>query len=181
MGTITFTGGSAAQQQAVRSVHSSLSTALPLAITAANAGGSGFAGWFGNTASATKSAVAAALQASLDNLSQQDFSYDLTVTLPTLLHVPVCLLFVNVDTSGVDVQLWDGFWSTYYLEAPAGASELAAGIGHELLVTFNPTVIDLVGVDGPQAAKALAVVDPVSAARCAVNITGYLTQFLSGS
>jgi hypothetical protein len=181
VGTITFSGGSQDQQQAIRTAHSSLTTALPQAITAANAGGSGFAAWFGSTGSDAKTAVAGALQTSLNNLGQQNFAYDLTVTLPTLLHAPVCLLFVNVAASGVTTQLWDGFWSTYYLDAPAGATELALSIGHELLVSFNPQVVDMLGVDNPQAASALADADPAAAARCPANFTGFLSQFLPGT
>ncbi len=178
MGTMTFTGGNAAQQQAIRTAHASLATALPLAVTAASAGGSDFAGWFGSTGAGQKAAVASVLQACADSLSQ-NFTYDLTASLPTLLHAPVCLQFVNADASGVTAELWDGFWPTYYLDAAAGAAELALSIGHELVVSFNPGVTDLLGVEDPESARALAAVDPDAAARCAANFTGFLSAFLT--
>ncbi len=178
MGTITFTGGSPGQRQAIQAAHSSLATALTGAITAANQGTGSFSGWFGTTGTSQKTAVAAVLHTSQDNLGAQDFSYDLTASLPALLHAPVCVLFANVDASGVSALLWDGLWPTYYLDQQAGSVELALSIAHELLVSFSPGVIDLFGVDGPAAARDLAAVDPAAAARCAASFTGFVTQFL---
>jgi hypothetical protein len=179
MGTITFTGGNATQQQAIRTAHGSLATALPLAISAAGTG-TGFTGWFGTSGTSQQAAVATVLQACAGNLSQ-NFSYDLTASLPALLHPAVCVLFVNADSSGVTALMWDGFWPTYYLDAPAGSAELALSICHELVVSFNADVTDLLDVDSPEAARALAAVDAAAAARCAANFTGFLSQFLPGT
>lgn len=179
MGTITFNGASAAQQQAIIGAHDSLSTGLPPAITAARAGTDGFADWFGNADPDQTDAVAAAFRACADSLGQQDFSYDLASPLPILLHPRVFVMFVNVDDSGnVDAQVWANFWPTYYLDPAAGAGELTLGIFHEVAVSFNAEVIDFVGVGDAQAARALAAVDPAAAAHCAANLAGYLAQFV---
>jgi len=180
MGTITVTGGTPAQQQAISAAHGALSAALPRAVTAAGQGTGGFAGWFGDASAGRRSAVAAAYQAGGDNLGSQDFGYDLTAALPVLLHAPVCVLFANVDSAGVTARLWDSFWPAYYLDARAGSADLALGIAHELLVSFDAGVIDLLGIDDAWAARELAAADPAAAVRCAANYTGFLAQFLSG-
>jgi hypothetical protein len=178
VGTITFTGGSAAQQQAITAVHARLTAGLPPAVTAAGAGSGDFATWFGNTQSAQTDAVVAAFQGCEGGLTQ-DFSYDLTTSLPMLLQRRICVLFGNFAESLVSAQLWDGFWSTYYLDQPAGSNELSLGIFHELAVTFNPSVVDILWVDSTAAALSLATVDPAAAAHCPANLAGYLAQFLS--
>ncbi len=178
MGTITFTGGSPGQQQAIQTAHSSLATALTSAVLAAGQGTGSFSSWFGNTGTSQKAAVAAVLGTSQDNLGAQNFSYDLADSLPTLLHAPVCVLFANVDASGVSALLWDGFWPAYYLDPHAGSVELALSIAHELFVSFSPDVIDMFGVDGPVAARELAAADPAAVVRCAASFSGFVTQFL---
>jgi hypothetical protein len=178
VGTITFTGGSTAQQQAVTTAHGRLTTGLPRAVTAAAGGTGSFASWFGNTQASQTETVTAELQACANSLAQQNFSYDLTGTLPMLLQRTNCVLFASIAGGTVSAQLWDGLWSTYYLDQPAGASVLVLGVFHELAVSFNPAVVDIVSVDSAAAALSLAAADPVAAAHCPVNLAGFLAQFL---
>lgn len=178
MGTISFTGGSTAQQQAITAAHAALAAGLPLAATAAGTGSRNFATWFGNTDQAQTGAVVAAFQGCSTGLAQRDFGYDLTVSLPLLLQPGNCVLFATVAASAVSALLWDGFWSTYYLDQPTGVDQLNLGIFHEAAVSFNPAVVDIAAVVNAASALALAAVNPAAAAHCPVNLAGYLAQFL---
>ena len=77
-GSITFTGGTSAQQDVITEAHALLATAVATASTKAQSGDGGFSTWFGQSRSSPQSTVAGVFTTVAQNLANVDFAYDLT-------------------------------------------------------------------------------------------------------
>jgi len=172
---ITFTGGTAQQQQAIRDAHDALTVIVPEARDLAAQRGGPFSVWFGTGSEAP---VRAAYDAVATGLAGASFWYDLTDS-PTILLVPAgCVLFLDYESNGVTAQVWEGFWTNYYLDRRRAGLWLAGSIVHEAVLAFASEVMDYWQVDSVDSASALAASSPTAAVRCAVNLEGYVVDLL---